>query len=416
MPYDILMPQLGLTMTEGSVSSWLKKTGELVQKGEMLFTVETDKVEMEVESPVAGYMGAILLEPKKTVPTGTLIAVIVDKLDEIPALTAGVETVQGEISGVADAAPSIPEAPQSTSEALKSRVAGKDGFPASPRARRLADQLGIDIRELKPARGTRIVEEDVKRFHARQLEDSNRQTTSPTATETDSSRARLVVADRMAKSFQTAPHFYLGAQINATELVKFRESFAAGSDQASIRLAYTDLFVKALAQTLYEQSGVNSYWADGRVVNRKSVDVAFAVQDKQRAANGLAARRPQRGQLCRCGDHRVRLRWTGFLLHRDEHPPAGRASGYRADHGVDLVEWQLRVASARRCRCSRRHQPEGPRRRGACLCGKSCEEFHAVGRTDPRLAHARRTAGLRIDAGYGAGTTSRRTTTPCWQK
>ena len=104
MPYDILMPQLGLTMTEGSVSSWLKKTGELVQKGEMLFTVETDKVEMEVESPVAGYMGAILLEPKKTVPTGTLIAVIVDKLDEIPALNAGVETVQGEISGVAGAA------------------------------------------------------------------------------------------------------------------------------------------------------------------------------------------------------------------------------------------------------------------------------------------------------------------------
>ena len=278
MPYNVLMPQLGLTMTEGSVSSWLKTPGELVQKGEMLFTVETDKVEMEVESPVAGYMGAILLEPKKTVPTGTLIAVIVDKLDEIPALNAGVETVQGGISGGADAAPSIASVPESRSEARKSKADGTDGFPASPRARRLADQLGIDVRQLKPARGTRIVEEDVKRFHARQLEDSNRQTTGATATETDSSRARLVVADRMAKSFQTAPHFYLGAQINATELVKFRESFAAGPDQASIRLTYTDLFVKALAQTLYEQPGVNSFWADGRIVNRTSVDIAFAVQ------------------------------------------------------------------------------------------------------------------------------------------
>jgi pyruvate dehydrogenase E2 component (dihydrolipoamide acetyltransferase) len=176
MPYNIVMPQLGLTMTEGSVSSWLKKPGEPVKKGEMLFTVETDKVEMEVESPVAGYMGAVLLEPRKTVPTGTLIAVIVDSLDEIAGLNAVVETGQGRSGSVAQATPSVPSTPESPPEALQSRTAGKDQFPVSPRARRLAEQLGIDIRRLKPVRGRRIVEEDVKRFHERQSEDSDQQT------------------------------------------------------------------------------------------------------------------------------------------------------------------------------------------------------------------------------------------------
>ena len=107
MPYDILMPQLGLTMTEGSVTSWLKRPGESVEKGEVLFTVETDKVEMEVESPAAGYLGAILLEPKKTVPTGTPIAVIVDKPEEIAALAARIESLHDKVSSVAIATPVI---------------------------------------------------------------------------------------------------------------------------------------------------------------------------------------------------------------------------------------------------------------------------------------------------------------------
>ena len=79
MAYKIVMPQLGLTMEEGSVSSWLKKPGEFVEKGEALFIVETDKIEMEVESMGKGYLGPIKVELGVRVPVGTLLTMLTDE-------------------------------------------------------------------------------------------------------------------------------------------------------------------------------------------------------------------------------------------------------------------------------------------------------------------------------------------------
>jgi pyruvate dehydrogenase E2 component (dihydrolipoamide acetyltransferase) len=79
MAYKIIMPQLGLTMEEGSVTGWLKKPGEWVEKGDALFTVETDKVEMEVEAMGKGYLGAIQVELNQKVPVGTLLTTLTDQ-------------------------------------------------------------------------------------------------------------------------------------------------------------------------------------------------------------------------------------------------------------------------------------------------------------------------------------------------
>ncbi|MGC2173017.1 MAG: biotin/lipoyl-containing protein [Candidatus Sulfotelmatobacter sp.] len=79
MAYAIVMPQLGLTMEEGSVTSWLKQPGEWVEKGEALFTVETDKIEMEVEAMGKGYLGKIQVELNLKVPVGTLLAMLTDE-------------------------------------------------------------------------------------------------------------------------------------------------------------------------------------------------------------------------------------------------------------------------------------------------------------------------------------------------
>jgi pyruvate dehydrogenase E2 component (dihydrolipoamide acetyltransferase) len=78
MPYEIVMPQLGLTMEEGTVTGWLKNPGEWVEKGEPLLTVETDKVEMEVEALSSGYLEKIQVEPGKAVSVGTLLAILAD--------------------------------------------------------------------------------------------------------------------------------------------------------------------------------------------------------------------------------------------------------------------------------------------------------------------------------------------------
>ena len=79
MPYEILMPQLGLTMTEGAVTNWLKNPGDRVEKGDIIFSVQTDKVEMEVECFRQGYLERIVVPPEQLVPVGTVIAVLSDQ-------------------------------------------------------------------------------------------------------------------------------------------------------------------------------------------------------------------------------------------------------------------------------------------------------------------------------------------------
>lgn len=219
MPYEILMPQLGLTMTEGAVSTWLKNLGDRVEKGDLVFTVQTDKVEMEVESFGRGYLERILVAPEQVVPVGTVIAVLTEN-------PPGAE-------------------PASTSQ------------PVSPRARRVAQELNVDLTAVKPAKGNRITEDDVRLYHGK----------APDRV----SAARKVTARRMIASFQTAPHFYLGVEANAAELVKVRERLEG-------KPTYTDFFLKALAVALAEQPHVNEHWRDGEIVRNKSVDIGFAAQ------------------------------------------------------------------------------------------------------------------------------------------
>jgi pyruvate dehydrogenase E2 component (dihydrolipoamide acetyltransferase) len=229
-------------MTEGSVTTWLKQPGEPIQKGEALFTVETDKVEMEVESTASGYLQSVLVSVGQMVKVGTVIA----KVGETPeAIT-----------------PTQPEA-------LKDFT--------SPRARRLARELGVELSEVKPARGTRIVEEDVRRH----FEHSARP--APAAAEQRSTIAsRAKIAERLSASFREAPHFYLAADVNASELVRLRAHVLdAIQKRAGARVTYTDFFAMALARSLADHPGLNAFWRDGNIVKNASVDVGIAVQSDE---------------------------------------------------------------------------------------------------------------------------------------
>lgn len=240
MPYEIVMPQLGLTMTEGSVTSWLKKPGDRVEKGEIVFTVETDKVEMEVESFGRGYLDRILIKPEQVVPVGTVIATL---SDDPPQASAN-------------------DTPPPTQLAI------------SPRARRIARELGVDLTAVKPASGSRVTEDDVRRIYQASASAAG----LPKANLRQSAASK-VTARRMTASFQSAPHFYLGVEANAAELVKLRESQKdSGVARFGVKLTYTDLFLKAMAVALAEQQEVNQYWRDGELVPHDSVDIGFAAQ------------------------------------------------------------------------------------------------------------------------------------------
>jgi pyruvate dehydrogenase E2 component (dihydrolipoamide acetyltransferase) len=282
MLYDVVMPQLGLTMTEGSVTTWLKKPGDPVQKGEMLFTVETDKVEMEVEATRSGYLHSIFVEPGKVVPVGTVIASLSDSASEDAADSRG-----------AAAGPALPAVDERVLRAAQAPVCAATGpggpqqdapgqarVLASPRARSLAARLGVSLSDVAPAGQGRISEADVRRHY-----ESFRAACGPQQPRPGSvgpSGARAAVASRMTMSFQSAPHFYLGADIDATELVRCRAALIAPLQaSAGVRLTYTDLFLKALALALSERPDVNSCWREGRVTANPAVEVGFAVQTPQ---------------------------------------------------------------------------------------------------------------------------------------
>jgi pyruvate dehydrogenase E2 component (dihydrolipoamide acetyltransferase) len=230
-----------------------------VEKGDIVFTVQTDKVEIEVESVAQGYLERILVEPEQLVPVGTVIAVLSD------------------------------EPPGSKTAASATAAANGDehsAHAASPRARRLARELGVDLAAVKPSQGKRSGEDDVRRFHEAHRPAAAIAETAPAPRAPASvspsasvSQSRKVIARRMTASFQSAPHFYLGVEANAAELVKLRDSLVAHlSTKMDVKLTYTDFFLKALATALVEQPEVNESWRDDSIVRNQSVDIGLAAQ------------------------------------------------------------------------------------------------------------------------------------------
>ena len=154
----VILPKLGLTMDEGRLVAWLKKEGDHVDAGEVLFEVETDKATMEVESPVAGYVRRLLAAGGDDIPVTAVIALISTTADEpIADEPIGIATPD------AAAAPTPePERPQAAAAATVPSEASSDRVVASPAARKRAAELGVDLALVRAARGGRISIEDVE--------------------------------------------------------------------------------------------------------------------------------------------------------------------------------------------------------------------------------------------------------------
>lgn len=271
MRVSVVMPQLGLTMTEGTVSEWIKKPGERVEKGEFLFTVSTDKADMEVESMAEGTLSEIVVEAGKAVPVGTVIAYL---------QKAGAETVSAEQSTETAARSLVPEPVQAAGRVPSPQIEapGRDRVrkatpAASPRARRAARELGVDFTSVQGT-GTagRIVEEDVRRAA---------QMTSPQGSE-DRTRRRQLIAGKMLESAQTIPHFTVSVETNAEALLARLESLIGPvKDSTGVKLTVTDLLLKALAIGLTELPGMNAVWKEGKIRPYNGVNLGLAAATEE---------------------------------------------------------------------------------------------------------------------------------------
>ena len=294
MPTLIRMPALSPTMTEGTLARWLKKEGEGVEPGDVIAEIETDKATMEVEAVDEGTLGKILVaDGTEGVAVNSVIAVLMGEGEDSQALedaTAGLDD-QSEPQSAAStesAAPApVPAAETSTGAvsapapapviaALEQPASKPDRVAASPLARRMAAQSGLDLGSIRGSGPHgRIVKADIDRaLQAGTVPEVSEAEQQPERIEL--SNVRRVIAARLLEAKQTIPHFYLEADADAGALLDLRRRINADLERER-RVTVNDLVVKATAMALRRVPQVNSAWGGDHIVRHRQIHVAVAV-------------------------------------------------------------------------------------------------------------------------------------------
>jgi pyruvate dehydrogenase E2 component (dihydrolipoamide acetyltransferase) len=283
MPISILMPALSPTMTEGNLARWLKQEGDSVAPGDVIAEIETDKATMEVEAVDEGTLGKILVaEGAEEVPVNTPIAVLLEEGEDATAL-------DGFDTGSAAPAPQPAEpeaAPEPAAPAAASPASGDRVF-ATPLARRLATQQGIDIASVTGSGPHgRIVKADIGLFSGSGARSASTPQSVPVVYAVDDdaeyeiikpSNMRKVIATRMTESKQQVPHFYLTVDCEIDKLLDARKALNARARDGEFKISVNDMVIKASAVALMEVPRANAGWFDEGIRLYKQADISVAV-------------------------------------------------------------------------------------------------------------------------------------------
>jgi pyruvate dehydrogenase E2 component (dihydrolipoamide acetyltransferase) len=297
----LVLPKLGLTMTEGTISKWHKAEGEGVRKGEPLYSLETDKLTNEIESTEDGILRKILLESGSTAPCLAPVAVIGGADEDISALLAGAGAQVKTEGAAAAAAPADRGKEEAASPAPAKRVV------ASPAARKLAAEKGVDISQVRGSGPNGRVElKDVENFGASRAKSSSvaakmmaEQGIAPSDTgvagrrimksdveklfeskcpkrseeSKPMSRMRKVIASRMSDSWHISPAVTLDISVDLTELAKMRNSLKS----EGVKVSYTDFLVYIVSRTLVKYPVLNCTIDGDNIIYRDYVNMGVAV-------------------------------------------------------------------------------------------------------------------------------------------
>jgi len=284
----IIMPKMGDAMEEGTLVRWLKQEGDAVQEGEPIAEIATDKATVEIEAPSSGVLRGIRVAENAVVPVNTPLAYILQEGESLPTDGDGKAS---EPAKPAAAAPQPAPAPTAVAAAPPSAPTnGEERVLASPLARKIAAEHGIDLRQVQ---GTgpkgRIVERDVLAY----LE-SRKATVAPApppmpapvvaaapaeARVETLTRLRQITAQRTTEAHQTIPHFYLTMEIDMEEAVALRQRLNQLDE--SLRVSVNDLIVKACAVAIEQHPIVNASYQNGQLVHPNGVHIGIAVAVEQ---------------------------------------------------------------------------------------------------------------------------------------
>ncbi len=299
MAHTVVMPQLGESVTEGTIGQWLKKVGDSVEEYESLLEVLTDKVNAEVPSPVAGTLSKILVEEGALVAVGTAICEIAVEGGADDGEKAAGESVEPT------PAPSPAAAPAPSREPAAAKAGESDRGRYSPAVRRLAAENGIDPGALTgTGSGGRVTRNDVLKA----LEEgaatvkpapsatSSRAVAEPAGMEIQGARAviaegdevvplssvRSIIAQRMVRSKATVPHAWLMVEIDVTNLANLRNrTKAAFKAREGVSLTYLPFMLKSVTSALRKVPIINAQWNGDSIVMKKRINLGVAMDTER---------------------------------------------------------------------------------------------------------------------------------------
>jgi pyruvate dehydrogenase E2 component (dihydrolipoamide acetyltransferase) len=289
----VTMPRLSDTMTDGTVATWLKKVGDKVAEGDILAEIETDKATMEFESFNAGTLLFVGINEGESAPVDSVLAIIGPDGTDITGIAENYKKVGNITAPVAEKAA---EVSSSTSNNQNSTQNSTDRVFASPLAKKIAQDKGINLSQVKGSgENGRIVKGDVEGFtpqaavqqtaSASPVTNSSASVVKPFvpagekfSEEIKNSQMRKTIAKRLSESIFTAPHFYLTIEIAMDEAMKSRATINTIPDT---KVSFNDMVVKACAMALKKHPQVNSQWTpDAMIINHHvNIGVAVAVED-----------------------------------------------------------------------------------------------------------------------------------------
>jgi pyruvate dehydrogenase E2 component (dihydrolipoamide acetyltransferase) len=296
MPTEIKLPRLGQGMDEGKILKWLKSEGESIAKGEEIYEVETEKVNIEVESPAAGTLLKIVAGEGDTVPIGTVIAWVGDKGDKVPEgaaagngkAAAAAKTNGAGASGAPAAAKPAASTPAAAPAAAAATVpaaaptSGTDRIKASPLARRMAAERSLDLTSVH---GTgpdgRIVARDLEGVEPAAAASAPGAPAAAVSVGEGGERIELTsmrrtIARRLTEAWQ-APAFYLTINVDMSAANELRARLVKQTTDGDVRPTVSDIITKASAAALRRNPDVNVHWAGDAIIRYAPVHIGMAV-------------------------------------------------------------------------------------------------------------------------------------------
>jgi 2-oxoglutarate dehydrogenase E2 component (dihydrolipoamide succinyltransferase) len=287
MPTDVIMPQMGESIFEGTITKWLKQAGDRVEKDEPLFEISTDKVDAEIPSPVAGVLAEIKIAAGATVEVNTVVAVIGEGGGHasVPAPAIKPETIPTTSVSANHSATDVPQAPTKTESAPPQGVQR-----SSPLVRRIAKENNLDLSQIA---GTglegRITKEDVLRH----LSERGSGSASPKAIVQKAppaapqvvplepqplTKMRAIIAQRMVESMQISPHVHIVYKVDMTRIARLREREKESFEQRhGVKLTYMPFIATAAIEALNKFPIVNASMVEGGIQYHQNIHLGIAV-------------------------------------------------------------------------------------------------------------------------------------------